>query len=176
MAFQTRLAERLRSARTQPRSDSWLAVEAAGFGFLLPLAQAGEIFLDAKVRSVPHTRPWFRGVANLRGDLHGVVDLAVFLGLRSPPPPTALLDAQTLRLVCLNRSLGAVCALQVDALAGLRQQAQLIPEPASSGSAPAAAPPPLFARRRLQDLQGRIWQEIQLSTLATHERFLSIAA
>ena len=32
--------------------------------------------------AVPHTQPWFAGVANLRGGLHGVVDLALFLGLR----------------------------------------------------------------------------------------------
>ena len=38
---------------------------------------------SATVLPVPHTQPWFAGVANLRGGLHGVVDLAGFLGLRA---------------------------------------------------------------------------------------------
>ena len=35
--LQTRLAERMQAARTQPRRQSWLAVECRGQGFLLPL-------------------------------------------------------------------------------------------------------------------------------------------
>jgi len=79
--LQTRLAERMQAARTQPRGQSWLAVECRGHGLLLPLEQAGEIFALAPLLAVPHTQPWFAGVANLRGGLHGVVDLARFLGL-----------------------------------------------------------------------------------------------
>ena len=124
---------------------------------------------------MPHTRPWFQGVANLRGELHGVVDLAVFLGLRAAPPSERRRDPRPVRLVSLNRSLAASCALQVDALAGLRQPDELVPEPRAPLNRPGVSPP-AFARRRLQDRQGRVWQEIQLSSLVTHERFLSIAA
>jgi len=77
--LQTRLAERMQAARSQPRGQSWLAVECRGHGLLLPLEQAGEIFPLGPLLPVPHTQPWFAGVANLRGGLHGVVDLARFL-------------------------------------------------------------------------------------------------
>jgi len=63
--LQARLAERLQAARTQPRGVSWLAVECAGRGLLLPLADAGEIFALAQTARVAHARPWFLGVANL---------------------------------------------------------------------------------------------------------------
>ncbi|HEX4510694.1 MAG TPA: chemotaxis protein CheW, partial [Burkholderiaceae bacterium] len=41
--LQIRLANRLQEARTRPRARGWLAVECAGAGLLLPLAQSGEI-------------------------------------------------------------------------------------------------------------------------------------
>ena len=82
--LQGRLAARLQQARTEARQASWLALECAGQGLLVPLATAGEIFAVGTLAPVPHTQPWFLGVANLRGGLYGVVDLAAFLGLRAP--------------------------------------------------------------------------------------------
>jgi chemotaxis signal transduction protein len=79
-------------------SASWLAVQCGGQGLIFPLRTAGEIFTAAGVLPVPHTRPWFLGVANLRGGLHGVVDLGGFLGLRQRP--LALDDAWATRPGC----------------------------------------------------------------------------
>ncbi len=166
--LQSRLAERLQLARTEARPMSWLAVECAGTGLLVPLAGAGEIFSVGSVLPVPHTQPWFVGVANLRGGLHGVVDLAAFLGLR-PPQPTDTPRDQS-RLLALNASLAAHSALLVDRLAGLRSGDQLAPE-ADDGE---QRPP--FARGLWRDTEGRIWQEIDLAALARNEQFLAIAA
>ena len=80
--LQTRLASRLQAAKTQPRARGWLAVECAGVGLLLPLAQAGEIFPLRALLKLPHAKPWMTGVAQLRGDLYTVIDMAAFLGLR----------------------------------------------------------------------------------------------
>src|SRR4030095_13223269 len=98
--LQSRLAERLQVARTQERGKSWLAVECSGRGFLFPLKEAGEIFALAPIVAVPHAHSWFLGVANLRGHLHGVVDLAGFLGAKGGEP----LREQS-RLVAFNASL-----------------------------------------------------------------------
>ena len=114
----------MQAARTEPRGKSWLAVECAGQGLLLPLDQAGEIFAVGRVLPVPHTQPWFAGVANLRGGLHGVVDLAGFLGLRARPRQAAT-AARGRALLALNPSLGVNCALLVDRLAGLRNADEL---------------------------------------------------
>jgi twitching motility protein PilI len=167
--LQNRLAERMQTARSEQRSASWLAVEAGGAGFLIPLAEAGEIFALSEVLPLPHTRPWFCGVANLRGGLHGVVDLAAFLGLRDAPA-TDTAARESARLLALGPSLGALCALRVDRLAGLRSAEQLEPEPDIPG------PRPAFAGRRWRDGQGRVWQEIDLAALAVNEQFLAIAA
>jgi twitching motility protein PilI len=168
--LQARLAERLQLARTEARKPSWLAVECAGQGLLVSLPSAGEIFPVGSMLPVPHTQPWFIGVANLRGGLHGVVDFAAFLGLRSPLAPDAVREHA--RLLALNASFGAHCALLIDRLAGLRSADQLRPEPDTD---PGAARPN-FAGPAWRDADERRWQEIDLGALARHEQFLGIAA
>ncbi len=169
--LQTRLAERLQAARTETSSASWLAVECAGVGLLVPLAGAGEIFAADELLPVPHTQPWFLGVANLRGRLHGVVDLAAFLGLRMPLAPDAVREQA--RLLAFHPTLDSHCAVLVDRLAGLRGRQQLQPE---TDFAEAVARPDFAAGGRWRDGEGRVWQEIDLAALARHERFLAIAA
>jgi len=166
--LQGRLASRMQAARTEARVQSWLAVECAGQGLLFPLHEAGEIFSVGSVLPVPHTQPWFAGVANLRGGLHAVVDLAKFLGLQRPASPLA---GDAARLLALNPSLGVNCALLVDKLAGLRNADQLSAE--SDDEGPAERPG--FAGARWRDADGRVWQEIELAQLAGHEQFLGVA-
>ena len=166
--LQTRLAQRMQVARNEPAAHAWLAVECAGQGLLLPLEQAGEIFNAGRILAVPHTRPWFAGVANLRGGLHGVVDLAVFLGLRARGAHEV--GAEGARLVALNPSLGVNSALLVDRLAGLRHESDLADRTDES------APRPGFAGMRWLDKTGHPWQEIKLAALAADMQFLAIAA
>jgi twitching motility protein PilI len=166
--LQTRLAERLQAAQSTAQRSAWLAVECEGQGLLFPLATAGEIFPVPALLPVPHTRPWFAGVANLRGGLHGVVDLAAFLGLRAPHPAGEPWREQA-RVLALNPALGSHSALLVDRLSGLRSQTQLSPGPRGDG------PRPAFAGPTWHDAGGRSWQEIDLAALAAHPLFLGIS-
>ena len=163
--LQTRLAERLQAARSQARGQQWLAIECGGRGFLLPLPEAGEIFPLAPILPVPHAHRWFLGVANLRGHLHGVVDLAGFLGVKSVG---AGRDPQS-RLVGFNQALDMNCVLMVDRLAGLRSQEDLTTVPPGDGPAR-----PLFAGACMSDTAGRTWQELLLAKLVNEEAFLKI--
>lgn len=174
--LQHRLAQRLLAARTELPGDAWLAVEAGGHGFLLPLKEAGEIFSLAPVLPVPHCRHWFLGVANLRGHLHGVVDLADFLGL-SPGPlastaPGAGRSAGQGQFVGFNAALDLNCVLRIERLAGLRNADQLSP----LAGAFVAKVRPGFAGARLRDASGRLWQELNLAALAADATFLNVAA
>jgi twitching motility protein PilI len=166
--LQSRLAERLQAARSETRTVSWLAIECAGHGLLVPLATAGEIFPAGALLAVPHTRSWFLGVANLRGQLHGVVDLAAFLGLRAPMARDALREQA--RLLAFNPSLGSHSAVLVDRLSGLRSANQLVEVPDDG------VPRPSFAGATWRDTDQRMWQEIDLASLAKHDQFLAIAA
>jgi twitching motility protein PilI len=167
--LQSRLAERLQAAMSEVPAASWLAVHCGGQGLIFPLRTAGEIFTAHGVLPVPHTQPWFLGVANLRGGLHGVVDLAGFLGLRARAPAPGGLGDQA-RLLALNPATGGHCAVLVDRLAGLRNAAQLTRLPDPPG------PRPGFAGGLYRDTQGQAWQEIDLAALAQQEQFLGIAA
>lgn len=175
--LQSRLAERLQAARTQPSGRSWLAVECRSRGFLFALKEAGEIFALAPVTPVPHAQPWFLGVANLRGHLHGVVDLAGFLGLKAPDRSTETVRDQA-RLVAFNAASEINCALWVDRLAGLKNEHQLTPQPAPVCASASASghPTPAFVGATYLDAAGDVWQELHLSQLALDDAFLSIVA
>ena len=161
--LQTRLAERLRAARTEPLGRSWLAVECSSRGFLFPLRDAGEIFAMSPLLHVPHSHRWFLGVANLRGHLHGVVDLAGFLGVK-----TVETGRDQARLVGFNQSLEINCVLLVDRLSGLRSENDLTRDSDESGERPA------FVGARYRDASARVWQELSLVELAGNDLFLKI--
>ncbi|WP_119152965.1 chemotaxis protein CheW [Caldimonas tepidiphila] len=167
--LQTRLAERMREARTEHRAATWLAVESAGVGFLLPLVEAGEIFPLGVVLPVPHTAAWFVGVANLRGGLHGVVDLAGFLGLRRAPVSGAPEGArEQTRVVAFGAALETNCALLFERLSGLRGREQMTALPRGAQALPA------FVGGQYRDEAGRVWLELNLAALAGDEAFLKI--
>src|SRR5881392_3305007 len=167
--LQARLASRLQVARTEGVQASWLAVESGGRKLLFPLAQSGEIFPFASAMPVPYTQAWFLGVANLRGGLYGVVDLASFVGGQEPAQRSDATRAES-RLVALNSSLEINCALLIDRLAGLRNM-----DAFTTSSARAEGAPDYFGSG-YTDAAGAYWQEIDLQALAQQPQFLSIGA
>lgn len=167
--LQSRLADRLQAAKTQGVSASWLAVEAGGDKYLFPLNQSGEIFPWVSAQNVPYTQAWFAGVANLRGGLYGVVDLASFVTGKAPPPRSEMARTES-RLVALNSALEINCALQIDKLSGLRN-----PD-AFSDFAEKSAEAPEFFGHSYVDANGVSWQEINLQALAQQAHFLTISA
>jgi twitching motility protein PilI len=167
--LQSRLASRLQTARTEGVQAGWLAVEAAGRNYLFPLTQAGEIFPYAATQPVPYTQGWFLGVANLRGGLYGVVDLASYVSGQPPAQRSDAVRAES-RLVALNSLLEVNCALLIDRLAGLRNTDAFV----ASGHAPDGTPD--YFGSGYTDASGMYWQEINLQTLSQQPQFLSISA
>ena len=165
--LQTRLADRLQLARTQGVAASWLAVEAGEKKYLFPLSQAGEIFPWTAPQPVPYTRDWFVGVANLRGGLFGVVDLAGLIGNGPKYVRTDMARAES-RLVALNGALEVNCALWIDRLWGLRNQSMF------GDFAERASDAPEYFGNSYVDFNGGTWQEINLQRLAQQVDFLTI--
>lgn len=167
--LQTRLASRLKAARSEGLSVRWLAVHVGDGRYLLPLAQCGEIFPWTPVQPAAYTQPWFLGVANLRGGLCGVVDLVRFM---VPDAAAARPDAMLpeCSLLSFNGAMDVNCALLVDQLSGLR----------GNDSFPASEPPPdgspSYFGRKYADTAGVSWQEVNLLTLSQLPSFLSISA
>ncbi len=156
--YQRELAERLRKAGAG-RAPSKLGLQVGEEAWLVDLAEAGEVLPVPPITALPLTRPWFRGVANIRGNLYSVVDFAAFLGL-SP-----VVAGEQSRLLLLGERFRLGAALLVDRSLGLRNSGQL--EPVDGEPAP-------WARGRYADAEGRRWKELDLPQLVHHPDFLAV--
>lgn len=169
--LQTRLAERLQAARTNAsQGASWLAVQAGGRNYLLPLEQSGEIFSWPGVLRVPYTNRWFWGVANLRGSLAGVVDLASYLGHPVERTEQSLQEAS---LLAINPALQVNVALVVDRLQGLRGVDDFVTSTEAQAQDTGEAVSEMVGAS-YTDSTGLVWQVLQLHQLVQSPDFLSI--
>ena len=116
--YQRDLAERLRAAEGS-RVSSRLALQVGEEGWLVDLADASEVIPVPAVTPVPLTRGWFKGGANIRGNLYSVVDFLAFLGGAG-----AGLSEQA-RLLLIGERFRMGAALLVDRSLGLRNPSQL---------------------------------------------------
>ena len=80
--FQQGLSERLVSARRGEGAQALLGIESGsdelpgGSRWLIDLADSGEVTPLPPLTPAPLTKPWFAGIANIRGVLYGVVDFS----------------------------------------------------------------------------------------------------
>jgi len=160
--FQQELALRLATKTAAQVESSRLGLLCAGTRWLVRLSDAGEVVALPHIVSVPMTRPWFLGVANIRGNLYSVIDFAAFLG------DEAVAAAATTRLLLFGaRACELNAGIVVQRVLGLRNVAELAP-----ASVPADAHE-WFAQRWLDD-EGNAWQEIDLAKLARAPAFLQV--
>jgi twitching motility protein PilI len=159
--YQRDLAERLRAAETKS-SSSKLALQVGGEGWLIDLADAGEVIPVPPITSVPLTRQWFKGVTNIRGNLYSVVDFPAFLG------GGAVTLGEQSRLLLVGERFRMSSALLVDRSLGLRNPEQLKPR---EGGANAATP---WLKGEFSDEEGRAWKELDVAQLVQHPDFLGV--
>jgi len=160
--YQRELAERLRSGEGG-RAISKLGVQVGHDNWLVDLADAGEVIPVPPVTPVPLTRPWFKGMTNVRGNLYSVVDFPAFLG-GAPAPIT---DQSRLLLISERFRTGA--ALLIDRSLGLRNPAQLRQRPSGGAHKP-------WVKAEYTDPDGRGWKELDISQLVRHPEFLGVAS
>jgi len=161
--YQQQLLERMQAARTSSGARAnGLGVEIGGVRYLLDLLEAGEIVPVPALTRVPLTRPWYLGLANIRGSLVGVVDLASYLDQAAAPgsAPNGMPNAGA-RIITLAPSLGVPCGLLVTRVFGLRHAADMRPGPAPDGD-------------KLVDADGQAWTPLALAELVREERFLQV--
>lgn len=159
--YQRELAERLRQADSA-RSASKLGVQVGAQSWLVDLVEAGEVLPVPPITAVPLTRAWFRGVANVRGNLYSVSDFSAFLG----GEPVKLTGEA--RLLVLSERFRCGAALLVARSLGLRAAGGLTPEGGGT-----ALP---WVRGQYSDAEGRIWKELDVAALVQHEAFLEVSA
>ncbi len=147
-------------------SARWLGIgfRLGTHHFLAPLGEVREVLLCPPLTRIPGTKPWVKGLGNVRGQLVPVVDLGTFF------QGVPVQQTRTSRLIGVNHP-ELTMGLLVDAVVGRQsffQQDQLAP-PAATGV--------------LADcLQGsfhrgeREWGILSLHGLLRHPAFLQVAA
>jgi len=76
--FQQNLIDRLQATDMSVDRVFTLGVQIDGRNWLVDMVDISEVLPLPQLTSVPFTKPWFRGVANVRGNVYGVIDMAAY--------------------------------------------------------------------------------------------------
>jgi twitching motility protein PilI len=139
---------------------SKLGVQAGHGKWLIDLADAGEVMPVPHVASVPLTRTWYAGIANIRGNLYSIIDFSAFLdGI----PVSA---GEHARLLLIGEKYRIGSGLLVDRVLGMYRNDQL--------QLNAAAPRTPWATAQYTDTQGNKWKQLNTRELVAHPDFLQV--
>ena len=160
--FQAHLATRL--AGVGDRSAAGLLGVQAGSDFwLLDLTDSGEIVPLPPLTSVPLTKHWFVGIANIRGNLYSVADFSAYQGKDATPQNASS------RLLLVGTRHANNAALLVTRMLGLRNEDSLTPVVVEPDA-------PLWAKLAFTDSDGRGWKKLDVRALLADEGFMDIGA
>ena len=159
--FQEAILSKLKDAASQVggESSSRLGVTVGDKRFLINLQDVKEVLPVPPMQLVPFTQPWFFGVANVRGNLYSISDLAQFIGM--PPTPKSANN----RILLLSTESTAQVALLVDSLIGLRS-VQGMQVQSVEGEAD------FFSMNVYKDAEGGDWLELDVEALVQNKRFV----
>lgn len=161
-AYQESIAARLAAAQAGAAVPALLGFESGGTHWLIDLPAAGEVLPLPAFSPVPLTQPWFLGLANVHGELEGIVDFSVFCG--GAPTPCG----KAARLLRIGARAGGNVALLVARVHGLKRTDALAAE-AAEGSADGWRGPECI------DAQGVRWRRLEPAALLADPRFLDAA-
>jgi len=159
--FQLSVAERIRTAATRAALSSKLGFQVGSDNWFVALQQVNEVIPVPPIVAVPLTYPWFRGVANVRGNLYSVLDFAAFQGAE----PTAA--GVERRVILISDRLVGGAGLLVSRMLGLRSPEQFT-------AAPRPADAPAWVAAVYTDAGGTRWLELDLPALVREQRFLEV--
>jgi len=161
--FSTQLAQRLKEAPDLPTEPTRLALRVGSENFLVEMGLAGEIVPLADIAPVPWTKPWYRGLANVRGRLIGVVDLLQLTG-RDPLPPE-----QAQQVLVFGEGVAVNAGILITRAFGIRNLKDLTALP-PAGEAAAS-----WEQVRYRGTDGVAFTELDLRELARSPAFASIS-
>jgi twitching motility protein PilI len=160
--YQAQLLERMHDAQSgAAASGRELGVQFGASRCLLDLTQIGEIVPWQPPSPVPMARDWYLGLANIRGNLTGIIDFARYLDY-APTPPGA--DS---RIITFAPGLGFNCALLAARVLGLRRLDELSEQTLAENVQP-------WCVQQFLDQEGQLWTRLDLAQLVLEERFLQV--
>lgn len=160
--FQTQLSQQLQAAASRDNTGSRLGFRVGNANWLVSLADTEEVLPVPPIVKVPGARRWFRGIANIRGNLYAVSDFADFMGQGATP------EHADCRLLIPHRDFGVNAALLVHGTLGLRNinryraREDGVPHP--------------WVARRYADESGADWCDMDFGQLLGNAGFLMVEA
>ena len=143
-------------------STSRLGVTVGHKKILIHLRDVREVLPMPTVLSVPLTQPWFLGVANVRGNLYNITDLAHFIGL-----PTTKKTSNS-RIILLSSEVTTQAALMIDRLVGLRNiesmQLKALEQCDQKNT--------FLSQQVFEDAEGNEWFELNIEVLLQDKVFI----
>jgi twitching motility protein PilI len=158
--FQTTLSQQLQAAASRDNTGSRLGFRVGETNWLVSLNDTEEVVPLPPIVKVPGARRWFRGVANIRGNLYAVSDFADFMGQGVTP------EHAECRLLIPHHDFGVNAALLVRGTLGLRNinRYQLRDDTAAH---------PWIARQ-YADETGVAWRDLDFGQLLGNTDFLKV--
>jgi twitching motility protein PilI len=161
--FQLSVAERIRTASSRAALSSKLGFQVGGDNWFVSLHQVNEVIPVPAMVPVPLTHTWFRGVANVRGNLYSMLDFSAFQGA------DAITPGMERRVILVSDRLVAGAGLMVSRMLGLRNPEQFTPAARPEGA-------PAWVGGVFTDAGGTRWMELDLPALVREQRFLEVGA
>lgn len=152
--FQQDLSNRMQDKSRTSGQLSLLGVQIAEQNWLVEMVDISEVLSLPTLTAVPLTQPWFRGVANVRGNLYCVADMAAFLH------QGAASGAVTNRLLLTAERYGINAGLLVDRVFGLRDTRSWQQDAVQAD--------------QYYDAQGMVWRKLDVASLLGQPEFLQI--
>lgn len=164
-AYQQDILARLRdlTTNTGTASASKLGVTINGFNWLVALDDISEVIPLPEITRVPQTQPWFMGMANVRGNLYALTDLASFLGY-----PAATISANS-RILLVHHKFEMNSGLLVERLIGLRSTEDMEKQDDIGEQA-------VWYVNQYKDSNNETWHEMDIGKLLDQHEFMQIAA
>ncbi len=163
-SYQQDILARLKNVVDSPQNTviSRLGVSIANKNYLVSLADISEVVPLPEVTKIPLTKDWFLGVANVRGNLAAITDLARFLG------DAAQQVSSESRVLLAHTRFGLNAGLLIERLIGLRDvNVMQLKHVALKNDA--------WESKLYQDDNNQDWQEINIEVLLTQKEFLQVA-
>ncbi len=153
--FQKNLSERLQASSVAGEQATTLGVLIGHAYWLVGMNDISEVLPVPTAVPVPLTKPWYGGLANVRGNLYSIIDLPLFMGIQED-----LRDGLN-RILLVSHKFEVNAGILVTRVLGLRNISSWKHDEANG-------------KNQYEDENGQVWQKLDISSLVGQSEFVLI--
>ena len=153
--FQQGLLDRMQVQAESGTQVATLGITIGQDSWLVDMADISEVLSVPNLTPVPLTKPWYRGVANVRGNIFSITDLGAYLDYGQTAQ-----DAQS-RVLLIGQKFNFNTGLLVSKVLGLRNATEWLRSEENDVVS-------------YQDDTGRQWHKLDIRSLLQQPEFIQI--